>query len=525
MKFTIGNLSPAAVIPPASDPYFQNVVLLVGFNGTNGQTTFTDDSAYTHALTRAGSAQVTVSNVKFGSGSGLFAGGSDAITSPYSTDWDFGSGDFTVEGWARFTSVGNCGFIGQYNGTSGGGGQFVFESNSLRWNQYGPSVGQIFETTNAWTPNPNQWYFLTAERFGTTYRLYRDGAMVCKVTGVTGAIGVISSPISIGPTFELSITGEMDEWRVTKGIARYASDAGCPVPTAAFPRVGPPWFLTGPTASGNTWVGQVLTLTETDNATSRAYQWKRNGSAISGATASTYTLVSGDIGATITCTITLTNAYGTTTATSNAVGPITATNPTAAVRGSRYLYVNNLATGTITLPTGSVAGDRIVVYAGHGYGITGIVPSGFTSLDNSAGSNYNGAVYTKVLTSGDITTGSVTVSFAGLYYGVVIAVTFVGGLTGVRVTTPLRDGSGAATRTVTTSGAPVAGDLVLYFGSARMNGAVTCNQGLTLQAGTPAAEGSGAAFFGTAAGGAITAIFSYSGSSSGDYQAIVVLQP
>jgi hypothetical protein len=61
--------------------------------------------------------------------------------------------------------------------------------------------------------------------------------------------------------------------------------------------------------SGTAAYGQVLTavpsLTNTETPT---YQWKRNGIAISGATDTTYTLVTADIRATITVSATATGA-------------------------------------------------------------------------------------------------------------------------------------------------------------------------------------------------------------------------
>ena len=66
--------------------------------------------------------------------------------------------------------------------------------------------------------------------------------------------------------------------------------------------------------SGNPWVNKILTATNTiadvDGLGTFAYQWKRSGSAISGATGTTYTLVSADVGNTITVTITYTDGKG-----------------------------------------------------------------------------------------------------------------------------------------------------------------------------------------------------------------------
>lgn len=82
-----------------------------------------------------------------------------------------------------------------------------------------------------------------------------------------------------------------------------------------------------PVVSGTTQVGQTLSVT-TGTWTGTApitytYQWRRDGTPISGATASTYALVTADLAATMTCAVTATNAAGNTTAVSNAVGPVT----------------------------------------------------------------------------------------------------------------------------------------------------------------------------------------------------------
>jgi hypothetical protein len=48
----------------------------------------------------------------------------------------------------------------------------------------------------------------------------------------TGVMGIGRVPTFT--TFDLN--GWLDEIRITKGVARYASDSGYTVPTAAFPR-------------------------------------------------------------------------------------------------------------------------------------------------------------------------------------------------------------------------------------------------------------------------------------------------
>ena len=81
-----------------------------------------------------------------------------------------------------------------------------------------------------------------------------------------------------------------------------------------------------PVISGTAQVGSTLSTTTgtwTESPTGYTYQWKRGGTNISGATASTYLLVSADNAATITVTVTATNIAGSASATSSGVGPIT----------------------------------------------------------------------------------------------------------------------------------------------------------------------------------------------------------
>jgi hypothetical protein len=86
------------------------------------------------------------------------------------------------------------------------------------------------------------------------------------------------------------------------------------------------------TISGTAAVGQVLTATnniaDADGLGTFAYQWKRSGLAISGANASTYTLVAADNANTMTVTITYTDSKGfieteTSAATASVITPLT----------------------------------------------------------------------------------------------------------------------------------------------------------------------------------------------------------
>lgn len=102
------------------------------------------------------------------------------------------------------------------------------------------------------------------------------------------------------------------------------SDRGAPFVVEGL--TSPPVNSALPVITGTPRVGQSLsgsTGTWTGNPTpTHARQWLRNGTAISGATGTSYSLVDADMGANITLRVTATNMAGSTVATSAAVGPV-----------------------------------------------------------------------------------------------------------------------------------------------------------------------------------------------------------
>lgn len=111
----------------------------------------------------------------------------------------------------------------------------------------------------------------------------------------------------------------------------------------------PPANTVAPVVSGNAYTGQVLTCSQGTwtGASSYAYQWRANGTAISGATSATLT-VSQAVGVALTCAVTATNADGSTVAVSNSLSVVAA--PAGgdvmafeAMTGSNVLLTNSAA--------------------------------------------------------------------------------------------------------------------------------------------------------------------------------------
>lgn len=107
------------------------------------------------------------------------------------------------------------------------------------------------------------------------------------------------------------------------GLGIGAAGAG----TGAGVEITTPYATALPVIGGTPVVGQVLsasTGTWANSPSGYAYAWLRDGVAISGATAASYTLVSADLAATIAVTVTATNASGSGSALSAGVGPVAA---------------------------------------------------------------------------------------------------------------------------------------------------------------------------------------------------------
>lgn len=210
------------------DPYISNVVLLCHGNGTNGQTTFTDSSPVGRALTRLGDAQVSTTDSKFGGGCILFDGTGDRVSASDSADFRFGTGDFTIEAWARLASTGAFRGIVRFEASGTPYHLRVTSGNLLSWGTTSDSV-----TSSPATLSANVWYHCAVTRASGSVRVFLNGSSSTPTTFTTDLSGT-SGTFYIGGNGFLW-DGRIEEVRVTKGVARYT--ANFVPPTAPFSNV------------------------------------------------------------------------------------------------------------------------------------------------------------------------------------------------------------------------------------------------------------------------------------------------
>lgn len=231
-------INPFAYGGVVTDPYFANVVSLAHFDGTNGDTgPFADQIANrSPGWTRiAVGAQLSTGTKKYGSAS-LTNGGVGVYNADHA-DWDFGSGDFTVECWAQFLSTGAFHTIfAQWNSASGNKAPFLCYFDSTQHIQFGASTTNAswsFLQTSSGTFSTSTWYFIRLVRSGTSIRGLVDNAQVVSGT-LTGAVVNNTDNVTLGNVANnpgtLQLNGFIDDFRATKGVARADE-----LPTAAFP--------------------------------------------------------------------------------------------------------------------------------------------------------------------------------------------------------------------------------------------------------------------------------------------------
>lgn len=215
----------------STDPYFSNVVLGLHCNGAVGSTNIIDVKG--KAVTAVGNAQLSATQSKFGPTACYFDGTGDCITTPYTADFDFGAGNFTIEMWIHPT--GNNVNTSRFWNSNGD----YYHQVDIGYSETGYLTCYMSSTGSSWNiiaapaiaqlPH-NQWYHIAIVRSGGSAFAFVNGAMYTLSTGLgatvlaNGTNGATTRSIG-GQSggVNRSFNGYIDDVRVTKGVARYTA--------------------------------------------------------------------------------------------------------------------------------------------------------------------------------------------------------------------------------------------------------------------------------------------------------------
>jgi hypothetical protein len=200
-----------------------NTTLLLNF--TNAGIT---DATAKNDLETVGNAQISTAQSKFGGSSIAFDGSGDYLDVPSIINAQFGTGDFTIEGWLYINSLAAAQCLIEFRAASGAsyGQIYITTGGVLRY--YLPTdVG----TSN--TFSTGTWTHFAITRSSGTLNMYINGTRGYSAS-YTSAMDASRLRIGADVSGGSGINGYIDDLRITKGFARYTGST-LTVPTVAFP--------------------------------------------------------------------------------------------------------------------------------------------------------------------------------------------------------------------------------------------------------------------------------------------------
>jgi hypothetical protein len=216
----------------AGDQYYNSCSLLMHCDGTNGSTTFTDNSKNVLIVTSVNGTAISTAQSKFGGASGLFDGTNDYLSIPDNEVLEPDTSNLTWEMWIK--TISSVQYATLYSRSPA-----LFDSGmwSLMINQASSTAGDIalylgnysnstpLLLTTGVSIRDDVWHHIAIVRNGSAWACYVDGTS--RATGTfSGVISNIGSGPRIGADqyYGRNFAGYIDELRVTKGIARYTSN-------------------------------------------------------------------------------------------------------------------------------------------------------------------------------------------------------------------------------------------------------------------------------------------------------------
>lgn len=181
-------------------------------------------------VTAFGNAQVDTAQSKFGGASALFDGSGDYLFVPSTSTFAFGTSDFTIEGWIRFTNFTNGPVFVDMRAAGGNEAKPViyFGTDGVIY-YYVSGANRITGSVQTTAV----WYHIALSRSGTSTRLFVNGTQVGSTyTDTTNyPATVLSLGIASWNTAFNAHNGWIDEFRISNS-ARYT--ANFTAPAAAF---------------------------------------------------------------------------------------------------------------------------------------------------------------------------------------------------------------------------------------------------------------------------------------------------
>ena len=205
--------------------YTTALITSVGDNNAVNNS-FVDSSTNSHTITTTGNAaQTTFSPYRHGGYSAFFGTGVEYLSVAPDASFTFGTGDFTIEGWAYILASGDRGFFQQattlFPTSSVNSLAVQTTASGTKWAIYAGNTQHIAATA---TYSLNQWYHWALVRESSVTKLYIDGVEVISISDTTNYTGTY---FGIGQLYGTGVgnnfNGYLSDVRAIKGTALYTS--------------------------------------------------------------------------------------------------------------------------------------------------------------------------------------------------------------------------------------------------------------------------------------------------------------
>lgn len=225
------------------DPYYSYTSLLLHGDGSNGSSTITDSSKYSRTLTSFGTIKNSISSYLFGGSSIALDGSTSYATTPHAPELSMDSSDMTIE---CFFSLGvapvNNAFIASKSGKSAvsSANYSIYINTSRQVGFFVSQTGAPGTTVVSLVTNTSLqtgiFYHIAWVKYQTNYYVFIGGRLSASGSSSTTPLDTRAASLFIG--WEDSQpngipNGYLEDFRVTKGVARYTADFIPPV--RAFP--------------------------------------------------------------------------------------------------------------------------------------------------------------------------------------------------------------------------------------------------------------------------------------------------